>query len=175
MDFQQKLEQLLIENNISKYRLAKNIGVSQSTIDNWVKGKTKPHFNYIKQIADYFSVTQECLLDDNINGVIYVIKSKEQPPEQTVSKHRAKIYDIPEEKLPRITSKELQKLISIYNELSEDDKTILMGEALKLQKAANKQEYITEVAARGDSEKKVKIKKSDVEKDLENYIPPEEL
>ena len=50
-----------------------------------------------------------------------------------------------------------------------------MGEALKLQKNANTYEYITEVAARGNSEKKVRIKKSDIEKDLANYTPPDEL
>lgn len=72
-------------------------------------------------------------------------------------------------------SNEEKKLLEIFQNLSTDDKTILMGEALKLQKAADKQEYITEVAARGDSEKKVKIKKSDIEKDLANYVPPDEL
>lgn len=72
-------------------------------------------------------------------------------------------------------SNEGKKLLEIFQKLSTDDKTILMGEALKLQKAANKQEYITEVAARGDSEKKVRIKKSDIEKDLANYTPPDKL
>ena len=35
--------------------------------------------------------------------------------------------------------------------------------------------YITEVAARGDSKKKVNIRKDTIRKDLENYTPPDEL
>ena len=69
-------------------------------------------------------------------------------------------------KLNNIGKNEAQKrvdeltLIDKYNNL--DDECII-------------NEYITEVAARGDSEKKVKIKKSDIEKDLENYTPPDKL
>ena len=37
------------------------------------------------------------------------------------------------------------------------------------------EEYITEVAARGDSKKKVNIRKDTIRKDLENYTPPDEL
>ena len=36
-------------------------------------------------------------------------------------------------------------------------------------------DYITEVAARGNSELQVKISKDTIRKDLENYTPPEEL
>ena len=68
-------------------------------------------------------------------------------------------------------SNDEEKLIETFRELSKNNKLILINEALKLYN----DEYITEVAARGDSEKKVKIKKSDIEKDLANYTPPDEL
>ena len=68
-------------------------------------------------------------------------------------------------------SNDEEKLIEIFRELSENNKLILINEALKL----SNDEYITEVAARGNSEKKVRIKKSDIEKDLANYTPPDEL
>lgn len=68
-------------------------------------------------------------------------------------------------------SNDEEKLIETFRELSENNKLILINEALKL----SNDEYITEVAARGNSEKKVRIKKSDIEKDLANYTPPDEL
>lgn len=68
-------------------------------------------------------------------------------------------------------SNDEEKLIETFRELSENNKLILINEALKLYN----DEYITEVAARGNSEKKVKIKKLDIEKDLANYTPPDEL
>ena len=37
------------------------------------------------------------------------------------------------------------------------------------------EQQITLVAARGDSNKAVDIKKSDVEDDMKNYIPPDDL
>ena len=44
----------------------------------------------------------------------------------------------------------------------------------ELNKSINEQQ-ITLVAARGDSNKAVDIKKSDVEDDMKNYIPPDDL
>lgn len=68
-------------------------------------------------------------------------------------------------------SNDEEKLIETFRELSKNNKLILINEALKLYN----DEYITEVAARGDSEKKVRIRKSDIEKDLANYTPPDKL
>lgn len=172
MQFAEKLKKLMNSKKISSYGLAKSLGVSRSSLSNWVSGKTKPNPNYIRQIANYFSVTEECLLDDTYDGIINIVKAKEQPLQQTEVNYSEKVYNIIQ---GESSSKELQRLIAIYYELNEDDRTILMGEALKLQKAANKQEYITEVVARGNSKQEVKIKKSDMEKDLENYTPPDEL
>ena len=42
-------------------------------------------------------------------------------------------------------------------------------------KSNNNADNITLVAARGDSNKAVDIKKSDVEDDMKNYIPPDDL
>ena len=42
-------------------------------------------------------------------------------------------------------------------------------------KSNNNVDNITLVAARGDSNKAVDIKKSDVEDDMKNYIPPDDL
>lgn len=82
-------------------------------------------------------------------------------------------------------SKNQLKLINTYNLLNDtgrqeaqkrvEELTLIDRYKLKQDAANESDEYITEVAARSNSELQVKIKKSDVEKDLANYIPPDEL
>ena len=56
---------LLKENEISSYKLAKAIGVSQSTIANYLNGKVKPSSIILKQIAFFFNVDFDWLLNDD--------------------------------------------------------------------------------------------------------------
>lgn len=134
MQFAQKLQKLMDSKKISCYGLAKNLGVSRSSLSNWIYGKTKPHPNYIKQIADYFSVTEECLLDDSIEDVIYVIKATPSISNNIQSSNNPDTFR--RSNLLPVLSPDAEKLLKIFEELNEDDRTILMGEALKLQKAA---------------------------------------
>ena len=62
MDFAQRLKNLLDENNISAYRLAKNTGVHQTTIANWIQGKTKPDADRLKEVAECLDVSVDYLL-----------------------------------------------------------------------------------------------------------------
>lgn len=60
MDFSQRLSEIMSERNISAYRLAKEIAVHQTTIKNWLDGKT-PRIEHMQKIADYFNVSIEWL------------------------------------------------------------------------------------------------------------------
>ncbi len=63
MAFCERLSSLMQEhNNMSKYRLAKELGVHQTTIKNWVDGITTPSTSDINKIADYFAVPVDYLL-----------------------------------------------------------------------------------------------------------------
>jgi transcriptional regulator with XRE-family HTH domain len=57
-----KLKELLEEKSVTPYRVAKEIGVSQTTIKNWVTGYTAPKERHIKALADYFGITTDELL-----------------------------------------------------------------------------------------------------------------
>lgn len=82
-------------------------------------------------------------------------------------------------------SKNQLKLINTYNLLNDtgrqeaqkrvEELTLIDRYKLKQDAANESDEYITEVAARSNSELQVKIKKSDVEEDMKNYIPPDDL
>lgn len=62
MNIADKLKELLEEKSVTPYRVAKEIGVSQTTIKNWVTGYTAPKERHIKAIADYFGITTDELL-----------------------------------------------------------------------------------------------------------------
>lgn len=63
MTFCERLSSLMQEhNNMSKYRLAKELGVHQTTIKNWIDGITTPSASDINKIADYFAVPVDYLL-----------------------------------------------------------------------------------------------------------------
>lgn len=58
MSFAQKLIDLQGQRCESNYRLAKEIGVSQTTVANWREGK-KPLNVYLEKIAEHYGVTVE--------------------------------------------------------------------------------------------------------------------
>ena len=57
MPFPEILQSLMDANNISRYRLSKIIGCSQSTIKYWIDGATVPQNRTMQAIADAFGVS----------------------------------------------------------------------------------------------------------------------
>lgn len=55
-------EQLLQANKISAYKLAKETGISQTTLSNWKSGRSIPKQDKLEKIADYFGVTIDYLM-----------------------------------------------------------------------------------------------------------------
>ena len=62
--FSENLARLQAERKETNYRLAKEIGVHQTSIQNWKTG-TMPHHNHVKLIADHYGITVDELLKDN--------------------------------------------------------------------------------------------------------------
>lgn len=57
MDFKQILNELMYERGYTKYRLAKEVGCSQTTIANWLKGTNEPQSYMFERIASVFDVS----------------------------------------------------------------------------------------------------------------------
>lgn len=55
-------EQLLREKGVTPYRVAKDSGVTQTSLSNWKSGKSVPSFSTLQKIADYFDVTVDYLM-----------------------------------------------------------------------------------------------------------------
>lgn len=57
-----RLQKLLNENKLTKYRLAKDFNCSKSTVTNWCEGITDPKAEEIAKLAIYFDVSADYLL-----------------------------------------------------------------------------------------------------------------
>lgn len=55
------LEKLLLEKNLSVYRLSKETGIATSTFSDWKNGRSTPKTDKLKKIADYLDVSLDYL------------------------------------------------------------------------------------------------------------------
>ena len=60
--FVDRLNKLIDENKMSKYKLAQDIGVSKQAVFWWCSGVNEPKISYLKKIAEYFDVSCDYLL-----------------------------------------------------------------------------------------------------------------
>lgn len=64
-------EQLLQKYGVSAYKVAKETGVTQSTLSDWKRGRSTPKSENMKKLADYFGVS-----------IDYLMSGKEDPQEK---------------------------------------------------------------------------------------------
>lgn len=57
MPYQEILQQLLIDRNMSQQQLADTLGVNQTTVSQWLLGNKKPGYESIKLIHEKFGIT----------------------------------------------------------------------------------------------------------------------
>ncbi|WP_271436820.1 helix-turn-helix domain-containing protein [Staphylococcus hominis] len=60
----ENLEQLMKEKNVTQMELSEAIGVSQSTISNWLKEIKYPRISKVQELADYFNVPKSRITED---------------------------------------------------------------------------------------------------------------
>lgn len=61
----EKLKELRNGRTLSQRTFAAHLGVSQATIASWESGRTEPDNTMLKQIAKYFNVSIDYLLDND--------------------------------------------------------------------------------------------------------------
>ena len=65
LSFSENLSRLQIQHGETNYRLAKSIGASQTSVQNWKDGKNVPHKLYLDALAKHYGVTVDELLSSN--------------------------------------------------------------------------------------------------------------
>ena len=61
-NFSEILKDFLVENNLTQVAFAKAIGVKQSQVSEWLKGKAKPGYDTLKNMALAFNVSADYFL-----------------------------------------------------------------------------------------------------------------
>ena len=59
-----KSADLLLKNNKTIYRVAKDTGISPTLFSDWKKGKSKPKVDKLQILADYFGVPLDYFLKE---------------------------------------------------------------------------------------------------------------
>ena len=61
-NFSQILKDFLLENNLTQSTFASMIGVKQSQVSEWLKGKAKPGYDTLKSMALAFNISADYFL-----------------------------------------------------------------------------------------------------------------
>lgn len=61
-DFDDILKEIMVDNGLNQTKLAKLIGVKQSQVSEWLKGKSKPGYDSLKAICVGLSIPAIYLL-----------------------------------------------------------------------------------------------------------------
>lgn len=97
----------IMARNISKYmdkfgidrnKLSADLGISYTTITDWIKGKTYPRIDKIELLANYFGVSKSDLVEDSVSDISTIYN-------QLVPLRQEKVYNFAEEQLSEQKSK----------------------------------------------------------------------
>lgn len=62
MEFIEILKELMIELNLNQSQLAEKIGLKQSQVSEWLKGKSKPGYDSLKSLCSALNVSGDRIL-----------------------------------------------------------------------------------------------------------------
>lgn len=151
-----RLKKALEIRDMTQADLVKKTGIGKSSISTYLSGSYEPKQKNTYKLAKALNVNEAWLTGYDVD-----IERKDNSV--------------------NLSNKEL-KLVQNYNLLNDVGKLEAQKRIEELtlidmysNKSNNNVDNITLVAARGDSNKAVDIKKSDVEDDMKNYIPPDDL
>lgn len=65
MGFPENLHRLMQRDNISMYRLARELDVHQTTIKNWLSGESEPKLMYLKMLFNIFRTSYDELIGES--------------------------------------------------------------------------------------------------------------
>ena len=117
MDFSQNLCNIMKIHGISKAELARQLGVSPSTITNWLEGRCKPGIVKMREISKFFHVTADYLLTGRAEPADYSAANSYSlyPPKYSMAEtgNGAK---------PQLTEDEIYRLKKLVQKYEDDKK-----------------------------------------------------
>ena len=76
MEFKDRLKSLRSKKNISQQQLADELHISRSVVAKWETGIALPNDEYLDELAKYFNINKEELIDNYKTETVIVSKSK---------------------------------------------------------------------------------------------------
>lgn len=112
--------QLLKQKGVTAYRVSVETGVSQGSLSDWKNGKSRPKYESIKKIADYFDVSVDYLLNgpDNKKSPAETAEDDEVPEDFILLARKAD--EIPPQKRKQLY-KFLNSTIDTFLEAIKDE------------------------------------------------------
>lgn len=104
----ERFMQLLQKHGITAYRVAKETGVTQTTLSDWKTGRAVPRIATLQKIADYFNVSLDWLMGKG--EMIEEDKYSVYPDIKLVARHLENI----QEKDRAIVIEAIEKTIDMY-------------------------------------------------------------
>lgn len=95
----------IMAKNINKYmrkfdvdrkKLSSDLGISYTTVTDWIKGKTYPRIDKIEMLANYFGVSKSDLVEDSISSIETIYN-------QLIPERQSKVYDFAKHQLDEQT------------------------------------------------------------------------
>lgn len=130
MKFNERLRRLRKLRDLSQKDLAKKLNVNQSTVAYYESGRNTPSYDVMKKIATVFGVTTDFLLGrphkgDSIllNDDMYADGYTDESVLEELEERLIKLedFELKEEKALE------QKVLTLFNELSDDGKQVLLN------------------------------------------------
>lgn len=87
MDFNQRLDLLMLQSNITEEELAEEMGVEEDTVRGWLNAGIAPSTEQLVRLAHFFDVTLNRLI-----GVKYYPRRSRQPRTGRKYRFRANIW-----------------------------------------------------------------------------------
>lgn len=124
----------IMAKNISKYmekagvdrnKLSTDLGISYTTITDWIKGKTYPRIDKIELLANYFGISKSDLVEDSVSDIATIYN-------QLVPPRKEKVYNFAERQLEEqkrgnvVRFPKKEKLPTIKNSASAANPTELV-------------------------------------------------
>lgn len=121
MTFSERLHEMMIEKGITKYRLAKDMKISATTISNYLNNKTKPDLTKLEVLSEHLGVNRVWLLRGEgekyrhtpVQEDIYTSAISVREDDSIMSRYLASIVD-KQASMLKVKDEHLGRLIAMH-------------------------------------------------------------
>lgn len=111
------IRRLLIEKDITRQELSDRLGISYSTLTDWINGNTYPRIDSIERLANFFGVNKSDLVEEKQSEYFY----DEQTAELARELHQNPRLNVLMSASRKTKPEELEALIRIVETMTDED------------------------------------------------------